>query len=124
MIAAKRCIPDLSQLNNALLSISTPALARQSAGLCCLGIRKGGKPVLSRAAVCANPPPPADYGPASEQRGLDIDLVETGEVTRVVKSFHVNGWHDPEIRGVGSLRSNSFSWFFAQAPKSVISELC
>jgi hypothetical protein len=74
---------------------------------------------LSRAAVCANPPPPADYGPASEQRGLDIDLVETGEVSRVVKSFHVNGWHDLESRGVGSLRSNSFSGLFAQRPETV-----
>jgi hypothetical protein len=43
---------------------------RHSAGLCSLGLRQGGKPVLSRAAVCANPPAPADYGAVSEQREL------------------------------------------------------
>jgi hypothetical protein len=61
----------------------------------------------SVGADCA----PADYGPVSKQRGQYIDLVETGEVARVVRSFHVNGRHDPQGRGVGSLRSNSFSLF-------------
>jgi hypothetical protein len=64
---------------------------------------------LSGAAVCANPPPPADYGPVSEQRGLDINLVETGEVARVVRSFHVNGQHDSKRRRSGFLGSKLFS---------------
>ena len=83
------------------MGVPAALFARHSASLCSLGFGQGGKPVLLRAAVSADASPPADYGPLSEQRRLDIDLVKPGEVARVVRSLHVNGQHDSKRRRRG-----------------------
>ena len=46
--------------------IATPLFARNAPRLGRLGVRKRRKPVLPRAAMCANTSPLADYGPVSE----------------------------------------------------------
>jgi len=91
------------------VGVTASAFPRHSASLRCLGVGQGGKPFLLRLAMGTDASPPADYGPVSEQCGMNIDLVKTGEVAGVVRSFHVNGQHDSKRRCISFLKSKVFS---------------
>jgi hypothetical protein len=45
----------------------------------------------------ADASPAIDVGPFAEQRGLDVNLVKAGEVTGLVRSFHVNNGYESSV---------------------------